>query len=96
MAPCDPEVGSSVAFVNPVMPQLYHRLTLNRPGENRHERVQGDASYTGQLRAFVEHVRGGDVMSNDAWDGAANMRVIDAIYRAADLPLRGGDGKLSR
>ena len=60
------------------------------PGEaRRRERVRGDATYTHQLRAFVDHVRGGPPMSTDARDAIANMRVLDAIYRAAGLPLRG-------
>ena len=55
----------------------------------RVERVRGDSSYTGQLRAFVERVRGGVPMPTDARDGVRNMRVIDAIYEKAGLPLRG-------
>jgi hypothetical protein len=53
------------------------------------ERISGDATYTHQLRAFLEHVRGGARMSSDARDGVRNMQVIDSIYRAAGLPVRG-------
>jgi predicted dehydrogenase len=60
-----------------------------KPGRTTRERIRGDATYTLQLRAFAEHVRGGERMSSDACDAIANMRVIDAIYRAAGLPPRG-------
>jgi len=30
-------------------------------------------------------------MSSDARDAITNMRVIDAIYRAAGLPVRGSE-----
>jgi predicted dehydrogenase len=75
--------------LNPLAPHFYHKLRVVKPGKTTRERIQGDATYTHQLRAFAEHVRGGKRMSSDARDGIANMRVIDAIYRAAGLPLRG-------
>jgi predicted dehydrogenase len=81
--------GGEMRVLNPLAPQFYHSLKIVRPGRTTRERIQGDASYTHQLRAFAEHVRGGKPMSSDARDGIANMRVIDAIYRAAGLPLRG-------
>jgi predicted dehydrogenase len=74
---------------NPIAPQYYNHLTLRTPDGTRRERVPGEPTYTGQLRAFVEHVRGGARMSSDARDAVANMRVIDAIYAKAGLPLRG-------
>jgi predicted dehydrogenase len=77
--------------LNPLAPQFYHSLKIVRPGRTTRERVKGDASYTHQLRAFAEHVRGGKPMSSDARDAIANMRVIDAIYRAAGLPVRGSE-----
>jgi predicted dehydrogenase len=93
-AVADGQLGTMRVF-NPIMPHVYHRLTLYRRGGEQREHVQGDASYTCQLRAFVDHVRGGETMSTDAWDAVANMRVIDAIYRAAGLPLRGERAELS-
>ena len=74
---------------NPVAPHFYNRLTLATADGTRHERVPGEATYTGQLRAFAEWVRGGDAMPTDGPHGVANMRVIDAIYRAAGLSPRG-------
>jgi predicted dehydrogenase len=74
---------------NPVAPHLYHRLSLRRPAGVVRERVAGDATYTHQLRAFVETVRGGAPMVTDARDAVANMRVIDAVYEKAGLKRRG-------
>jgi predicted dehydrogenase len=81
--------GGEMRVLNPLAPHFYHSLKLIKPDRTTRERVSGDATYTCQLRAFAEHVRGGKPMSSDARDGIANMRVIDAIYRAAGLPLRG-------
>ncbi len=78
-----------MTVLNPVAPQLYHHLTLRNRDGKRRERVKGPASYVGQLRAFVRWVRGGEPMPTDAAHGIANMHVIDEIYRAAGLPLRG-------
>jgi predicted dehydrogenase len=74
---------------NPVVPQLLHRLELRTPAGKRREKVPGEATYTGQLRAFVAHVRGGERMPTDAEHGIANMRIIDAVYGAAGLERRG-------
>ena len=82
------ESGRMSVF-NMIAPHLYHRLRVTTPSGHRSERVNGDTTYTHQLRAFVAHVRGGEPMLSDARDGVANMRVIDAIYHAAGLSRRG-------
>ena len=46
------------------------------------------ASYSYQLEAFAAAVRGGPNLTPPA-DSVANMRVIDAIYAAAGMKLRG-------
>jgi predicted dehydrogenase len=76
--------------LNPVAPHLFHRLRLRAGGESRSERVAGEATYTGQLRAFVAHVRGAARMSSDARDAVLNMRVIDSVYDRAGMRRRGG------
>jgi predicted dehydrogenase len=75
---------------NPVVPHLFHRLSLRTPAGSKSEKVRGEATYTGQLRAFAAQVRGGERMPTDADHGIANMRVIDAVYAAAGLERRGG------
>ena len=74
---------------NPVMPQFYHRLRVRTESGRRAEKVAGEASYTCQLRAFLAAVREGAPVPTDGADGVANMRVIDAIYRAAGYAPRG-------
>ena len=77
-----------LAVLNPYAPQLYHRLVVRTPGGRRVERVPGEATYTGQLRAFVGAVRGRAPMPTDPTDAIANMRVIDAVYEKSGLGRR--------
>jgi predicted dehydrogenase len=74
---------------NPLAPHFYHRLRLRTPDGTNTERVAGDATYTHQLRAFVDAVRTRHVPPTDPADAIANMRVIDAVYEKAGLPRRG-------
>jgi predicted dehydrogenase len=82
------ERGSMRVF-NPVMPQFYHRLTVTTPAGRRREHVKGEGTYTCQLRAFVAAVKTGASIPTGADDAVKNMRVIDAVYRAARLQPRG-------
>jgi predicted dehydrogenase len=75
--------------LNPTLPHVFHRLSVRTPEGRRGERVPGEATYTGQLRAFVAMLRGGPRMPTDEQNAIANMRVIDAVYDAAGLPRRG-------
>jgi len=81
--------AGELRFFNPVAPHILGRLTVKTAAGTRRERAPGDATYTHQLRAFVDWVRGGPPMPSDGADGVANMRVIDAVYRAAGMRLRG-------
>ncbi|OBA80793.1 oxidoreductase [Mycobacterium sp. 1164966.3] len=73
---------------NPVMPQFYHRLAVRSPNGKRVERLGRRPSYAYQLDAFVAAVRRGEPVRTTPQDAVENMTVIDAIYRAAGLPLR--------
>jgi predicted dehydrogenase len=75
--------------LNPVAPQLFHRLAVRTPAGRRVERAAGEGTYTAQLRAFARAAREGTPLPTDAAHGVANMRVIDAIYEAAGLRRRG-------
>lgn len=75
--------------INPFLPHLFHRLRLRVAGKTHSERVPGESTYTHQLRAFVDAIRTGAPILTDAQDAIANMRVIDAVYRAAGLTVRG-------
>jgi predicted dehydrogenase len=78
-----------MAVFNPVVPQLLNWITVRTAGGRRRERIAGEATYTCQLRAFVAAVRTGAVVPTGPEHGIANMRVIDAVYRAAGLQPRG-------
>jgi predicted dehydrogenase len=86
------ERGTMRAF-NFVMPHAYHRLTVTVDGRTRHERIRGEPTYTYQLRAFAAAVRGADTNLTPPADSIITMDLIDAVYRAAGLPLRGLTGR---
>jgi predicted dehydrogenase len=81
-------VEGDMSVLNPIAPHVYHRLKLRGSHGTRKERVTGRATYTHQLEAFVKLLRDGTPMATDASDAIANMRVIDAVYQQAGLPLR--------
>ncbi len=80
----DGDAGHLSVF-NYLVPSLYHRLTWRSGGRTHRERVPGEPTYTGQLRAFLAAVRDGAPVPTDAADGVRNMSIIDDIYRAAGL-----------
>ena len=74
---------------NFAMPHLLGKLTVATAAGKRTEPGGKGRTYTYQLQAFCEAVlRGGPVLTPPS-DSIANMMVIDAIYAAAGLPLRG-------
>ncbi len=74
--------------LNPVVPQIFHRLAVRSADGHRVERFGRRASYAYQLDAFVAAVLRGRPVKTTAQDAVENMTVIDEIYRAAGLPLR--------
>lgn len=74
--------------LNPVMPSLFHRLTVRTAESKRVERLSKRPSYAYQLDAFAGAVLRGEPVKTSPQDSVQNMTVIDAIYRAAGLPLR--------
>ncbi len=74
--------------LNPVTPQFFHRLAVRSPNGKRVERFSRRPSYAYQLDAFAAAVLRGEPVKTTAQDAIENMTVIDAIYRAAGLPLR--------
>jgi predicted dehydrogenase len=73
---------------NPLVPHRGHRITVRLGDTQRTEQVTGDTTYDHQLAAFAARVLDGAPMPIDGADAVANMRVIDAIYRAAGLSPR--------
>lgn len=74
--------------LNPLMPQYFHRLRVHSQRGRRVERFDHKASYAYQLDAFADAVLRGAPVRTTPEDAIENMTVIDAIYRAAGLPLR--------
>jgi predicted dehydrogenase len=74
--------------LNPILPQVYHRLSVRSSTGKRVERFPRRASYAYQLDAFAAAVLRGEPVKTTPEDAVENMTVIDAIYRAAGLPLR--------
>lgn len=81
--------NGEIRIFNPTGPQFYHRFVVRQKGEKRHEKFPRKATYTYQLEAFTSAVLRGTPILTGPTDSIQNMRVIDAIYRAAGLPLRG-------
>ncbi|OBK48155.1 Gfo/Idh/MocA family protein [Mycobacterium sp. 1081908.1] len=77
-----------VRVLNPVLPSLFHRLTIRSADGRRVERFSRRPSYAYQLDAFAASVLRGEPVRTTPEDAIENMTVIDAIYRAAGLPLR--------
>jgi len=75
---------------NPLAPHGGHELRLQQRGEDHVEKVEGiGTTYRYQLLAFVDAVRTGKQLPTMGADSIHNMRLIDAVYRAAGLPVRG-------
>lgn len=73
---------------NPLSPQFFHRIVVRAGKARRVEHLSRRPSYAYQLDAFADAVlRGGPVLTDPA-DSIRTMTVIDAIYRAAGLPVR--------
>jgi len=75
-------------ILSPAAPHLYPRLGVRTADGRRVERFSRRASYVYQLEAFAEAVRRGAPVRTSPEQAVENMTVIDAIYRAAGLPIR--------
>ena len=73
---------------NPVTPHFIHRLSVRSSDGKRVERFSRRPSYAYQLDAFAAGVLRGEPVKTTPEDAVETMTVIDAIYRAAGLPLR--------
>jgi predicted dehydrogenase len=84
----------TLAVTNLTTPQYFHRLAVRDRDpatgaeRRRKERVRGGPTYVYQLRAFAAAVRDGTPFPTTPADAVANMKVIDASYRAAGLEPR--------
>ena len=74
--------------LSPAAPHLFPRLSIRSADGKRVERFSRRATYAYQLDAFAAAVLRGEPVKTTPEDAVENMTVIDAIYRAAGLPLR--------
>jgi len=81
--------GGELQVINPILPHLFHRLRLKTAAGVRWEQVQGESTYTHQLRAFLAAIAQGKPPLTDARDAVINMRLIDEVYAKAGLQRRG-------
>lgn len=79
----------SIEVDNPVLPHLWNTLTVEIEGQRSEETVEGETTFTAQLRAFVAWVKEGIPMATDAKEAVRNMALIDEVYRKAGIPVRG-------
>jgi predicted dehydrogenase len=79
--------------LNPIAPQYFHRVSIRtKSGKQRPPKVPRISTYRYQLEAFARAVlHGGPVLTGTS-DAIANMKVIDACYRAAGMELRQPSG----
>ena len=78
-----------LTVVNPLVPQMGHKIVLEADGESSTERLDERTSYDYQLDAFVHALETGAKLPTDAWDAVNQMRLIDNAYRAAGMKVRG-------
>jgi predicted dehydrogenase len=84
----------SIGILNFIKPEVYHRLRIRTEAGIRNERVPGGSTYKAQLKAFAEAVRDGTQPVTTISDAVNNAHVIDAVYLAAGLPVRGDQAVL--
>lgn len=78
--------GGHMQVLSPVAP--FRRLSVRSSYGKRVERFSGRPSFAYQLDAFAAAVLRGELVKTSPQDAIENMTVVDAIYRAAGLPLR--------
>ena len=74
---------------NPIAPQFGSKIELTVDGVKTRERVDKRASYDFQLDAFIAAIEENIMPYTDAEEAVHQMKVIDACYEAAGLPIRG-------
>ncbi|MCF2526302.1 Gfo/Idh/MocA family protein [Yinghuangia soli] len=78
--------------MNYVAPHYRHKFTVTAGGRKRREhfgQAAKTSTYQYQLQAFADAIRHGTEPATPASDAVETMRLIDAVYRKAGLPLRG-------
>jgi predicted dehydrogenase len=74
---------------NPLAPHMGHKVTLTIGDDVNSYEVEGRSTYHHQLEAFRDAVVDGGLIATGGDDSVNTMKVIDAAYEAAGLPVRG-------
>ena len=72
-----------ISVINPLAPQLGHRVTIETAAGSREESFTREPTYNFQLRAFVEALNDGSAPPTSGADSIGQMAAIDAIKAAA-------------
>jgi predicted dehydrogenase len=83
--------GGEIRVLNPVVPQFFHSLKWRKTGDPwTKEKFPKKPTYTYQLEAFRDAVVEGKPFPTTTAEAVKNMKVVDAVYRAAGMEPRGG------
>jgi len=75
-------------IINPLQPQVFHRLQVRSAAGRRAETFGRSATYTHQLTAFRDACVDGKPFPTTADDAVATMEVLDQMYEGSGLGRR--------
>ncbi len=82
--------GGEIRATNPIVPQFFHSLKWRKHGGAwNKEKFPKKPTYWYQLEAFRDAVAEGKPFPPTTAEAVKNMKVIDAVYRAAGMQPRG-------
>jgi len=82
--------GGEIRALNPVIPQFFHALKWRKTGGPwTKEKFPKKPTYAYQLEAFRDAITDGKPFPTTTAEAVKNMKVVDAVYRAAGLSPRG-------
>jgi len=79
----------SMTLTNPLLPHLGHSLQWTERASTNTRVLSRRSSYEYQLDAFADAVLHGRELPTGSYDAVRQMTVLDEIYTAAGLPVRG-------
>ncbi len=81
--------GGKIRVLNPIVPQFFHSLKWRKTGDSwTKEKFPKKPTYVYQLEAFRDAVVDGKPFPTTTVEAVKNMKVVDAIYRAAGMEPR--------
>ena len=81
--------NGSMRVSNPLVPQIGHSLDLQLGDKKTSETFALRSSYDYQLDAFTAAVISNEPVLTDGRDAVSQMTLIDRVYQAAGLSIRG-------